>query len=292
MFGPKVELVPDLSDEALRGLLIDDPVRGWRAFVDQYTPTLLALIARDGVADRDDAADVYLRVCERLAQNDCARLRKHDPRKGALAAWLTIFVRHVVVDWIRSRAGRRRLFRAITRLDAFDQRVFEMYYWEHRRASEIAERLRTERGQPVDVSQVLEALARIQEAMSDRHRAQLLAAVARSRHPASLDSDELPERLVTQPAPDPEQTLTAREIDARFATAMADLPAEDRAIIRLTFVQGFSRRDVQRALHLDKLTAERITGILNRLKARLLAQRLGPGDAATPGLTFLEDGSR
>lgn len=120
--------MPDLSDESLRELLVEAPERGWRAFVDQYTPTLLALIARAGVADRDDAGDVYLLVCERLAENDRARLRRHDPARGALAARLTVLVRDVVVDWVRGRAGRRRLFRSIATLGAFERRVFELYY--------------------------------------------------------------------------------------------------------------------------------------------------------------------
>jgi DNA-directed RNA polymerase specialized sigma24 family protein len=278
-----------LSDRDLRALLAEDPERGWRAFVDQYTPVLLALIARDGVADRDDAGEVYVRVCERLAEDRCRRLRRHDPDKGALAAWLTVFVRHTVVDWVRSRAGRRRLFQAIARLVAFDRRVFELYYWEHRSVAEIAGLLGVERRTRVDVAEVLDALQRIDEAMTDRHRRQLLAALARTRTPVSLD-DEAADALPGS-AGDPEQALRAREIDRSFSAALAALPSEDAAIIRLTFVHGWSRAEVQRALHLERLTAERLASILAGLKRRLAEQRIGPSDAATPGLTFLEGGS-
>jgi DNA-directed RNA polymerase specialized sigma24 family protein len=183
--------VEELSDEALRALLIEDPERGWRAFVDQHTPTLLGLIARAGIEDRDDRADIYLRVCERLAEDDCARLRRRDPGRGALAAWLTTVVRNTVVDWVRTRAGRRRLFRGIRRLGSFDQRVFELYYWEHRRPVEIVEVLRMREATPVALSEVLAALSRIQQTMSDRHRGELLALVARSRPAVSFDDAEL-----------------------------------------------------------------------------------------------------
>ncbi len=77
-----------LSDRELRERLIQDPDAGWRAFVDQYTPRLLQLIETCGVRDRDDAMDLYVHVCERLAADDCARLRKHDPGHILLeAAW-------------------------------------------------------------------------------------------------------------------------------------------------------------------------------------------------------------
>jgi DNA-directed RNA polymerase specialized sigma24 family protein len=281
--------VHDLSDDALRALLIEDPERGWRAFVDQYTPTLLALIARSGVFERDAAADVYLRVCERLAGDGCARLLRRDPERGALAAWLSTVVRHAVVDWVRSRAGRRRLFGAIKRLDGFDQRVFELYYWEHRRPAEIAEILRARERRPVELPAVLAALARIQEAMTDRHRSELLALVARNRPAVSLDEADAPLGLAA-PEDDPEQALSVREIDALFASALAELPPEDAAIVRLTFVQGWSREQVRRGLHLERLTGERIASILAKLKDLFTSRSVGPREAATRGLRFLEDG--
>jgi len=284
--------VPELTDAELRALLDEDPGRGWRVFVDQHTPTLLGLITRAGIVDRDDAGDVYVRVCERLAADECARLRRHDPRKGALGAWLTIVVRHAVVDWVRSRAGRRRLFGAIRRLGPVDRRVFELYYWEQRRPAELVELLRAEGHGAVSLPDVLQSLHRVHEAMSDRHRAELLALAARTRPAVSLDDDAAREPRDAAPMADPEQRLRARELNAQFASALAALPAEDAAIVRLTFVQGWSRTRVQRALHLDRLGPERITSIVEALR-RLLAERgLGPEEAATPGLTFLEGGSR
>jgi DNA-directed RNA polymerase specialized sigma24 family protein len=283
--------VPDLTDNELRALLVEDPERGWRAFVDQYTPTLLGLIARAGIVDRDDAGDVYVRVCERLAADRCARLRQRDPRRGALAAWLTIVVRHTAVDWVRSRAGRRRLFGVIRELPPVDRRVFELRYWEHRDAAEVVELLRGEGHGAIGLANVLQSLHRIHEAMTDRHRAELLSLAARRLAPASLDEMSA-EPASDVPAADPEHRLRARELNAHFVSALEALPVEDAAIVRLTFVQGWSRGRVQRALHLDQLGPERITSILDRLRALLAERGLGPADAGTPGLMFLEGGSR
>ena len=42
-----------MAEEDLRVLFAEDRERGWRAFIDRYTPTLLRLIERAGVIDRE-----------------------------------------------------------------------------------------------------------------------------------------------------------------------------------------------------------------------------------------------
>src|SRR5678816_1414935 len=118
----------DDDDRALHALLERDPREGWRVFVERFTPALLAVVGQAGLRSRDEVMDVYVRTCERLAEDSCARLRRHDPAKGALGAWLATIVRHVLIDWMRSRKGRRRVFKSIQRLGRADQRVFELYY--------------------------------------------------------------------------------------------------------------------------------------------------------------------
>ena len=142
--GPPVSVLgwrreEEAGDEALRALFADDAGAGWRAFVDRYTPLLVALIERGGVRDRDEAMEVYTLVCERLTERDCERLRRHDPSRGSLASWLAVVVRHVLVDWVRTRTGRRRLFRAIVEMDDVHQRIFELYFWDEKSPSAIVE---------------------------------------------------------------------------------------------------------------------------------------------------------
>lgn len=275
------------SDDELWRLLHADPARGWETFVDQHTPTLLALIERSGVHGRDDVLDVYVLVCERLAEADCARLRRYDPTKGALAAWLTLVTRHVVVDWIRTRAGRRRLFGAIRRLPRADQQVFELYYWKHLRVVEVAEAMSRQLGRDVTLVEVLASLERIHAALSDRHRAQLASLLA--RHPP-VSLDEVVERTASEPVEpgaDPETALQAREAATAWSDALATLPREDAAIVRMMFGHGWTRHDVQRALHLQELTADRVRGILSRLRTSLARRGFG-SEAATAGLELLE----
>jgi DNA-directed RNA polymerase specialized sigma24 family protein len=278
-----------LSDQALHDVLNRDPEQGWRVFVDAYTPTMLALIERAGVADPDHRADVYVRVCEHLAGNRCARLRRHDPGKGALAAWLTIVVRRCVVDWVRSRAGRRRLFGAVQRLDAAARRVFELFYWEERPPAAIAEEVAHERP-GFTIADVFDALAAVEACLTDRHRAELLATIARARTAVSLDDEAAdPALRLVDAAPDPEAALRLRRAEAALAAALDELPAEDAAIVRMLFVNGWSRELVRRALHLPDLPRERVRQILAGLRARLDAS-VAEADLGTLGkVTFLED---
>lgn len=263
--------MPRISDEALRTLLAADPDAGWRAFIDDYTPLLLALINRAGVTKRDEAMEVYVLVCERLAADDCGRLRQRDPRKGPLGAWLSVVVRNAVIDWIRSRAGRRRLFGAVRNLSRADQRVFELYYWEDRIPSEIVEILRMEQFGQITLLGVLDALDRIHGVLTGRHHSELISMALRSRPMASVEEELAAGAEVRDEAAGPETRAAAREAHAQLEAALAALPPEDAAIVRLKYIQGLSHEQIRRALHLDRLGDDRLTGIMRQLRARLTA---------------------
>src|SRR6266567_4642593 len=102
-----------LSDDALRVLMRSDPARGWRSFVDQYTPLILGLIRRGGIHDRDEMMEVYVLVCGQLSARGFERLKSQDAARGSIGGWLAVLTRHAIVDWVRSRKGRRRLFQAV-----------------------------------------------------------------------------------------------------------------------------------------------------------------------------------
>ena len=283
----------ELSDQALQALLRDDAERGWRTFVDQYTPVLLGLIRRAGVADHDEALDVYVRVCRHLGEHEAERLRRHDPAHGTLRAWLAVVVRHVIADWVRSRAGRRRLFGAIKALPELEQRVFELYYWEQRRPSEIVELLGGRGGRRLALADVLAALDRIHETLSQRQLAELASMAVRARPPEALDVPE--ETRTREPADtrgDPELALRRKEADRVFGEALARLTPEEAAIVRLKFVQGLTHREIQQALQLERLTDDRVKGILARLRTLLSGGGPGAVDTSISGLAFLERPSR
>ena len=277
---------PDPEEAAVHAALARDAAEGWRAFIERYTDTLLALIERAGIQERDEAMDVYTRVCDHLAEDGCARLRRHDPSKGALGAWLSVVVRNVAIDRVRSRTGRRRLFKAVRALAPFDHRVFALHFWDGRRPAEVAEVLRMETQGEVGLADVLEALERIHAVLERRQRAELLSLASGLRSPMSLHDEE--GRLAVDPvstSATPEQSALAAELNAAFAAALAALPAEDAAIVRLRFVQGCSLAKIRRALHLASLGEERMAAILARIRAALRGEAHAAGTGAD--LTFL-----
>jgi RNA polymerase sigma factor (sigma-70 family) len=285
-----------IAEDHLQRLLAEDPERGWRAFIDGYTPALVALIERAGIVDRDEAMEVYVQACERLAAHNYAALRRRDPSKGSLAGWLAVIVKRAAVDWVRSRAGRRRMFAAIRDLDRFDQRLFELFYWDGRRPTEAAEVLRVERKEEVALDRVFDALERIDAALSVRHRSELLSLVARSRAPVSLEGDdEDPSLDPPSPTLDPEAQLRASQRNELLTRALATLPAEDAVIVSLKFVEGLTRPQIQRFLRLPELTEHRVRTIVATLQARLVeaeggrpaALRTGP--RAMPTIPGVED---
>lgn len=247
-----------------------DPEAGWRTFIDRYTPTLLALIERAGIVDRDEAMEIYVRTCTRLSEHDYAALRRRDPSKGSLEGWLAVVVKRTIVDWVRSRAGRRRLFAAIRHLDRLHQRLFELYYWEERRLAEAAQILSAELKTEVSLATVFDAIETIDAALTERHRSDLLSLAARSRHVSSLDEDQ--EGGPIEPvvdAPSPEAMLRAREMEERLERALTTLPPEDAAIISLKYGEGLTRPQIQRLLRLPALTEHRVRTILAALRAQL-----------------------
>ena len=259
-----------MAEEDLRVLFAEDRERGWRAFIDRYTPTLLGLIERAGVTDRDEVMEIYVLACERLSEHDYAPLRRRDPSKGSLAGWLAVVVRRVAVDWVRSRSGRRRLFGVVRRLGRLEQRVFELYYWDGRLPTEISHLLAAETGRPASIADVLDALAGIDAVLSERHRGELLSLAARRRRPMSLETDE--EEMAIDPpadAPDPESALQIRELEQRLSDALAALPTEDAAIVSLKYVEGLTRPQIQRLLRLPDLSEHRIRAIAGKLRMLL-----------------------
>jgi DNA-directed RNA polymerase specialized sigma24 family protein len=271
--------VAPLSDDAVHALILSDPARGWRAFIDQYTPLMLGLIRRGSVTDRDEMMEVYVLVCEQLSARGFERLKSQSAGRGSLGGWLAVLIRHAIVDWVRSRRGRRRMFQAVEDLPALDRRVFELYYWDERSPSEIAELAASDTGGRADLPAVFEALGRLHATLSDRHRADLLTQAGRAKAPVAIDETDAPAR-VADPGPDPETAARIGQLNTTFETALARLPDEDAAIVRLKYVEGLSTSDVERALGISRLTDKRLQLIRESLRASLKAFGVGQEDTA------------
>ncbi len=95
---------------------------------------------------------------------------------------------------------------------------------------------------------------------------------------------------------DPEAMMRAREREDLLARALATLPPEDAVIVSLKFVEGLTRNQIQRFLHLPELTEHRVRTIVATLRARLSdAERGEPAGSrqvaqAMPAVPGVQDG--
>jgi len=89
----------------------------WTDFLTEFGPLLLQ-VAREVERDRDAAGEAFLFACERLAERQCARVRRFDPRGPAsFETWLKAVTYNLVIDARRRRQGRFRPLAIIRRLE-------------------------------------------------------------------------------------------------------------------------------------------------------------------------------
>ena len=263
-------------------------MRAWRQFLESYSPAILRHIRRGGVCRGDEVMDVYLRVCERLQRNECARLAAFDPERGTIVAWLAVVVRHATIDWVRSRTGRRRHFASIRRLGALERYAFELKYWQEQPPDDYAASLTALAGRPVHAHEAEAALERVERALTLRHRADLCAALTRPRAAVSIDHSEGDTAFhVPDSQPDPEKWLLMAESAGEMSRLLAMLSAEDRRILHLKFAHDCSHREMSTALGME-VSDERVRRAVTRLRA-LVGRRPGSRVDVTsnPGGRFL-----
>src|SRR6185437_11611333 len=191
-----------------------------------------------------------------------------------------------------ARAGRRRLFKSVQALPPLEQKVFELFYWENKMPAEIVGALEGQFGSP-SLADVFEAFARVQAALTDRQRAELVAMTARGAAPASLDAPtDDDEQVIDAPDPqaDVESRARVRQIDALMERALAALPPQDVLVVRLKFVEGLTLKQIRAAVGVPSLGEPDVLAILDRLKRQLAAAGVSAPDAAEPGLAFLDGG--
>jgi DNA-directed RNA polymerase specialized sigma24 family protein len=274
------------GERDLRQRLLEDPRGAWCAFIEEYTPTLLTIIEQAGLRRHDEAMEVYVRTCEHLSADECARLRRHDPAKGPLAAWLTVVVRRVVVDWVRSRKGRRRAFQSILSLGPGDRQIFELYYWRGHSPAEIAELVSSGGASRATLADVLEALERIENALSERQRAELLSMAARVRDPESLEDEQGRSLDPPDERQDPEFEVRVKQTGEALQAALRELPPEDALLVSLRYLDGLSQAQVERALPRKPAGPDRMRGVLARLRALLTQRGVDGRDVAAAALAL------
>jgi RNA polymerase sigma factor (sigma-70 family) len=243
----------------------------WTFFVQRYSGLLLQTI-QELESDYDQVLDRYLYVCQKLAERDCKRLLAF--KRGGereFAAWLRAVTRNLCIDYLRQQQGRRRLPRAIARLPALDQEVFEAAFWQGHNATETHALLGTYHPE-LRFSQVLESLERIQAVLQPWQMQKVLAQkpVPIPVSPVSRSGEDLLEQVPDERT-GPEEDVLLREKAKLLQNAIAGLPAPARLLLRLRFELGLTLQEIARLSGLTdhRKVHEELARIFQGLRDRL-----------------------
>ncbi|MGH7471537.1 MAG: RNA polymerase sigma factor [Longimicrobiales bacterium] len=130
-------------------LAAGEPDAAWNLFIDRYRGLIFSTV-RQIVRSEEDVDDVFAEVCQLLAVDDLARLKRYTTEQAGAArfsTWLATVVHNLTVDGVRKRDGRRRT-RVPAALSPVQQEIFQLLFIEKRSHSDAYEHMRARAGAP------------------------------------------------------------------------------------------------------------------------------------------------
>ena len=254
-------------DEAWAALLEGgDRDAAWDAFLGRYRRLIFGAI-RHYASDSDDVMDVFARVCESLREDDFRRLRSYAAKPAHSArfgTWLVTVVRHLTIDWIRHRDGRRGVSTLADGLPPLRRRIFELVFERHLSHVEAYETLHARDWPDLSFHEFLGELRATYQALAQRRRGQAFRELA-PPPPESLSV--LPDEI------DPGPSL-------ELADALETLAPEDRLLLQLYVIDEVPAASVARIVGLPNAKAvyNRAYRTLAALRERLERAGVIPGD--------------
>lgn len=246
-----------------------DSGAAWDLFIDRYRPLILATVRRM-LPDPDDRMDAFAHLCEALAADELARLRRFEESAGRarFSTWLVTVVHNQLVDWLRQRDGRPRR-KAPGGLTPRQQLIFTHVFLEQRSHRETFELVRT--GSELPFSEFLRELAETYRIVEQARPGGVMHYLA---------AEGADDRAAAYTSSVPERRLAAGEMRARLAPALAMLPADERVALRLYVIEKLPAADVARVLGWPgaKTVYNRVYRSLMQLRELLDAQGLRPDD--------------
>ncbi|HZN04043.1 MAG TPA: sigma-70 family RNA polymerase sigma factor [Candidatus Polarisedimenticolia bacterium] len=272
--------MPDSDDRALLDAIAPGGPAAWQAFLDSCSATVFRVV-RLFADTYDERMDLFLFVCSRLHADDMRRLRSFRYRPEApcrFSTWLTVVVKNLAVDYLRSKQGRDRPFRNVEAMDEIDRLVFDYHLRDGRPLREVRQILGTRHGLGVGDADLAGRAARVEAALSASQRWRLLARLAERREHLPLDPVSGAAVAVTHEAitptdagENPEQALRHREEGRALRLALLAIPPRERLAVTLRHRDGLSAREVAAVLKVTPEEAERLA----RAGAQNLRERLG-----------------
>ncbi len=262
------------DDAGLIELFARDTKRAWDLFIERYADAIFGQLRGMGF-DYDDAMDRFVYICEKLAEDDCRRLRsiRFAGQHGEMVPWVRTVVKNLCINWAWSQDGRKRLFKPIERLSKLDQRVFELYFWGGLTPLAAEEQLRREAFFEVADGTVFDALDRVIASLSVNHLWKLASGLLRARKAASFEQlSELAGVQIeaVESGPNPEESAAAAQQRSWLGRGLASLESRHRLVVQLRFEQALTLADIGRTLALSEREVKKLLDAsLERLRKQI-----------------------
>lgn len=239
--------------QARTGIVMgDDPAMDetapatWEEFLEQYSEVLWRAIDRFADSE-DERMDLFVHVCDRLKQREMRRVRayRYDPQAPCrFSTYLSVVVRNLALDFVRSRQGRYRPFRAVSDLEQTDRFIFDHHIRDGLTLAETGELLRARHGIRLTSGELKDRAARLEGKLSSNQRWRLLSRMWSRR--ASLSIDPTAEQVIglEQFLPlrgrdgDPEEQLLSRRAVEALRTAVASMEPRQQLAFALLYRDG------------------------------------------------------
>ncbi|MGE0816548.1 MAG: sigma-70 family RNA polymerase sigma factor [Vicinamibacterales bacterium] len=216
---------------------------------------------------RDMSDELKSRVLLHLTMNDYAVLRRWR-REGSLLTYLVTVISRVFLDYRNQEWGKAKPPAIARRLGPVALALWRLTHRKRLTFDEAVTTLQAEQGVTATRDELWDVYFRL-PASAGRYFVDV----------AELEQREQPGAEADVLVRASEQSDLAGRVDAALADALADLPTEDRLILKMFFYDGLSRAEIARSLHLDQQRLyPRFLSLLGRLRKALTARGVSPDD--------------
>jgi RNA polymerase sigma factor (sigma-70 family) len=240
-------MTDDSIGRLLARLASPDPGAAWSEFLQRYSATLLQIVRRCE-ADPQRVGECFDHVCQALSDDHFRRLRAYrNDGPAQFRTWLMAVVANLCTDWHRKRRGRYRPLRAVAQLPELEQLVYRCIFVRGMTRVECLRALE-HRYPTLTEQQLSEVNARLFARLPPQRRWQLGTRMATiGPQGETLTRDLADDALQLEDVgPGPEAIAQTTQEHEWLAKAMAELPTQQRLLLRLRFEQNLTLAEVAR----------------------------------------------
>ncbi|MEZ5288905.1 MAG: sigma-70 family RNA polymerase sigma factor [Vicinamibacterales bacterium] len=216
---------------------------------------------------RDMSDELKSRVLLHLATNDYAVLRRWR-REGSLLTYLVTVISRVFLDYRNQEWGKAKPPAVARRLGPVALALWRLTHRKRLTFDEAVMTLQSEQGFTATRDELWAIYSRL-PVSAGRYFVDV----------AELEQREQPGGEADVLVRSSEQSDLAGRVELALSDALADLPTEDRLILKMFFFDGLSRAEIARSLHLDQQRLyPRFLSLLSRLHRTLTARGVSRDD--------------